>query len=94
MFTTIACILVGIPLGFLLRSKQSIVTAVNKLTMWAIYLLLFMLGIAIGSNDTITSQLDTIGIRAVFISLCCVLGSALAVFLLDTLYLKGQLDEG
>lgn len=93
MLITIACIFIGIPLGLLFRHSKRIVSAVNTLTMWSIYVLLFMLGVTTGSNETIVSQLSTIGVRAACISTLCVLGSATAVFLLDKFYLKGQFDE-
>jgi uncharacterized membrane protein YbjE (DUF340 family) len=90
---TVLCILVGIPLGFLFRNNKLVVDNVNRLTMWSIYTLLFMLGVTTGSNETIVTQLSTIGVQAACISACCVLGSASAVFLLDKFILKGQFDE-
>lgn len=93
MLITVLCILVGIPLGFLLRNIKSVVDTVNRLTMWSIYALLFMLGVTTGSNKTIVNELGTIGVQAACISVCCVLGSACAVLLLDKLVLKGKFDE-
>lgn len=93
MLITVLCILVGIPLGYILRNNKLAVKSVSRLTMWAIYVLLFMLGVTTGSNETIVTQLNIIGIQAVCISACCVLGSACAVFLLDKFILKGQFDE-
>ncbi|WP_066858464.1 LysO family transporter [Halodesulfovibrio spirochaetisodalis] len=93
MLITVLCILIGIPLGFIFRNNKHVVSNVNRLTMWAIYVLLFMLGVTTGSNKTIVSELGTIGVQAACISVFCVLGSACAVFLLDKLFLKGKLDE-
>lgn len=90
---TVLCILIGIPLGFLFRNNTRVVNTVNRLTMWSIYVLLFMLGVTTGSNETIVTQLGTIGVQAACISGLCVLGSACAVFLLDKLFLKGKFDE-
>jgi len=90
---TVLCILIGIPLGFIFRNNTRVVSAVNRLTMWSIYALLFMLGVTTGSNKAIVTQLGTIGVQAACISVLCVLGSACAVFLLDTLFLKGKFDE-
>lgn len=93
MLITVLCILVGIPLGFLFRNNKFVVDNVNRLTMWSIYALLFMLGVTTGSNETIVTQLGTIGVQAACISALSVLGSASAVFLLDKFILKGQFDE-
>ncbi|XPV76331.1 MAG: LysO family transporter [Desulfovibrio sp.] len=93
MLAEVGCILVGIPLGFLLRRNERAVRCVDSLTMWAIYGLLFLLGVSIGSDNNLVSQMETIGLRALVISLSCVLGSAAAVWFLDKFILKGALDE-
>lgn len=93
MFVEVGCIMAGIPLGLALRKKERILSAVDRLTMWAIYGLLFLLGVSLGSDAMLVSQLGTIGLRAVVISLCCVIGSAFATWMLDRFILKGRLDE-
>ncbi|UZP67795.1 lysine exporter LysO family protein [Desulfovibrio mangrovi] len=93
MFIEVGCILAGIPAGYLLRNRQKAVHAVDKLTMWAIYGLLFLLGVSLGSNDDLVSQLGTIGVRALVISLCCLIGSAAATWALERYILRGRLDE-
>ena len=92
MLAEVGCILAGIPLGFLLRRNERAVRSVDTLTMWAIYGLLFLLGVSIGSDNNLISQMETIGFRALVISLCCVIGSAIAVWFLDKFILKGALD--
>jgi len=93
VLTTILCILAGIPIGFLLRNKQTAVKAINRLTMWVIYVLLFALGVTTCANETIVNQLGEIGGRAACISLFSVLGSACAVYLLGKFVMKDQFDE-
>ncbi|MFV0421220.1 LysO family transporter [Oleidesulfovibrio sp.] len=93
MLTAVAFIALGIPIGFALRKNRAVVHAVDKLTMWAIYLLLFLLGISLGTDDNIVSQAGNIGIKAFLISAACVAGSALAAWLLGKVILKGGFDE-
>ena len=93
MLAEIGCIAIGVPIGFALRKNTRAVCIVNRLTMWAIYGLLFLLGLSLGTNATVMSQIDTIGIQALLISICTVTGSACATWLLDRYVLKGCLDE-
>lgn len=92
MFVEVGCILAGIPLGLALRKKEAAVRCVDRATMWAIYGLLFLLGLSLGSNDDLIAQLGSIGIRAMIISLSCLMGSAAAVWALETCILRGRLD--
>ncbi len=93
MFVEVGCIVAGIPVGLAVRRSATIVRAVDRLTMWAIYCLLFLLGAALGSDANLMAQIQSIGLRAAVISVCCLLGSASAVWLLDTFILRGSLDE-
>lgn len=92
MLTEVGCIVAGIPLGFLLRKSEKAFHAVDKLTMWAIYGLLFLLGVSLGADEGLVAQLGTMGGQAVVISLSCVVGSALSCWALDKFILKGGLD--
>ena len=40
-------------------------------------------GLALGADDRLMSQMDTIGARGIFISLCCVAGSLIGARLLE-----------
>ena len=44
---------------------------------------LLLLGLALGADDRLMSQMDTIGARGIFISLCCVAGSLIGARLLE-----------
>lgn len=67
----------GVIVGFLINKSTELIKKVDKLITWAIYLLLFLLGIAVGVNDKIINNLDTIGLSALIISLGAILGSVL-----------------
>jgi uncharacterized membrane protein YbjE (DUF340 family) len=58
------------------------------LTMWAIYLLLFLLGIAIGTNEIIVRNLPTLGLKALLISIGGVVGSVLFASIAYHLWIK------
>ena len=78
-------IFLGIGAGYALRTRtasearlQAIGAWAGRATTWLIWLLLFMLGIEVGSNDQIISALPTLGVEALvlssFATLCsCVL---------------------
>ncbi len=75
MITVIAIMMVGILFGYLIRSKSLLIKINDKLIMYAIYLLLFILGISIGANEIIIKNLPTLGLKALAITLGGVLGS-------------------
>ncbi|PKP39112.1 MAG: DUF340 domain-containing protein, partial [Bacteroidetes bacterium HGW-Bacteroidetes-15] len=56
--------ILGIALGYAIRKHKKIVRIGDSLIMWAIYLLLFLLGVAIGTNETILKNLPTLGAKA------------------------------
>lgn len=82
----------GIFLGFLLRAKQRIVSANETLITYAIYLLLFMMGVSIGSNEQIMNSLSTLGIVALIVSMGAIIGSILTGFLVFKLFFKNDLS--
>ncbi len=80
----------GMLLGFLLRAKQRIVSGNEKLITYAIYLLLFMMGVSIGSNEQIMNSLSTLGIVALIVSMGAIIGSILTGFLVFKLFFKND----
>jgi uncharacterized membrane protein YbjE (DUF340 family) len=93
MLTEVGFIALGIPLGLVLRKREAVVKAVDKLTMWAIYTLLFLLGVSLGTDQNIVSQAAGIGAKALLISTGCVAGSAAAAWCLGRFILRGGFDE-
>jgi len=67
----------GIILGFILRKKKYIIMLFDKLTNLSIYLLLFLLGLSIGSNEIIIKQFGQIGINAILLALAGISGSVI-----------------
>lgn len=75
MFIIIGIMLTGILIGYLLRSKR--LTWIYKIITFLIWLLLFLLGIDVGGNESIMKGLHTLGIEALIITLAAVTGSTL-----------------
>lgn len=66
-------------LGFLLRRRNT--GAVSRIITVLIWLLLFLLGIEVGSNRTIIAHLHTVGAEAVLLSVAATAGSVIAACL-------------
>jgi uncharacterized membrane protein YbjE (DUF340 family) len=77
MITVAAIMFGGILTGYLLRNQKKLIVLNGSLTMWVIYMLLFFLGLSIGSNKSIINHLHTLGFTALVITLAAVAGSLL-----------------
>ena len=85
MFTIIGLMLTGMLLGYLLRKRD--LKKIHPIITLLIWLLLFILGIEVGSNEEIIRGLHTIGYEAVVLTLGGTLGSVIAAWaLLRALY--------
>lgn len=80
MFTIIGIMFSGICFGYFIRNKRKI--WVHKLITVLIWFLLFLLGIEVGGNSEIISNIDNIGIDALTITIAAVLGSAIGAQIL------------
>lgn len=80
MFTIIGLMLTGMLVGYLLR-KQNLRKIHQAITV-LIWLLLFILGIEVGSNEQIIKGLHTIGLEAIALTLGGTLGSVIAAWAL------------
>ena len=78
MLLEIGLIAAGIPAGYVLRRKEKARVAVTRLLTWAVWALLFMLGLALGSDSALLEQLSRLGARAAVISVLSVAGSLVA----------------
>ncbi len=75
-------VVIGYPIGALLRKKNIEFKAVNTVEVITIAFLIFMMGARIGANDEVISSLDTIGLEAFVLVILALIGSTLCVFLL------------
>ena len=80
MFTIIGLMLTGMLLGYLLRKRD--LKKIHQIITLLIWLLLFILGIEVGSNEQIIKGLHTIGLEALIHTLGGTLGSVIAAWAL------------
>ncbi|MCF2581152.1 Membrane protein of uncharacterised function (DUF340) [uncultured Bacteroides sp.] len=73
MFTVILIMFTGIIIGVFTRKYP--LKPINRLITFLIWLLLFILGIEVGGNQEIINGLATLGLEAIIITICAVLGS-------------------
>jgi uncharacterized membrane protein YbjE (DUF340 family) len=72
----------GIVFGRLLRGRRQVISLADRLTTGSIYLLLFVLGLSVGSNEQVLSHIGALGIQAAILALGAIAGSVAAVQLL------------
>ena len=65
----------GTILGLLLRRRRPVLAVADRLTAWAIYLLVFSLGAAVGANPAVLENLGRLGWQAILLCAGGVLGS-------------------
>lgn len=89
MFIVILFIFLGIALGYTIRTRiassacKSAVGAWSaRITTWLIWLLLFLLGIEVGSNQQIIASLPTLGVEALVLSVLATLDSCVMAWVL------------
>jgi hypothetical protein len=73
----------GIALGRLLRGRQGAIGLMDRLTMGSVYILLFVLGLSVGTNQKLLSHIGTLGVQAAILAVGAIAGSVLAVQLLN-----------
>lgn len=78
MLLEVGLIVAGIPAGYVLRRKEKARLVVARLLTWTVWALLFMLGLALGSDSMLLERLSRLGARAAVISLLSVTGCLLA----------------
>ncbi len=77
----------GIAVGYLFR-KEEWPQKIGKPISYTILLLLFLLGISVGANESIMDNLATLGGQALLIALAGTLGSVLAAWGVYRLFFK------
>lgn len=100
MFIVILFIFLGIGIGYAVRTRSTsapLISAVNKwsgkATTWLIWLLLFMLGLEVGSDKHIIASLPTLGVEALLLSVCATVGSCVLAWALWKTAKKGGAEQ-
>lgn len=87
MFTIIGIMFGGVLIGYLLRNIEFL-QQVGKTIFWTICLLLLFLGIAVGLNDNIINNLQSLGLQGLLFAVLTTMGSVFAGWLVDKLYFR------
>lgn len=94
MFTIIGTMFTGVALGYIFRN-MSFIKNTEKTISYTIILLLFVMGVSIGSNEKIIENLGTFGWQAAIIAISATCGSILSAWIVLTMFFKkGESHEG
>ena len=93
MIIAIITIIAGIPFGFLLRSNKIMQVWVGHALNVSVWVLLFLLGVGLGVDDSLMGQLDTLGLQALFISSFATLGTLVGAWLVGKYAFSDSLVE-
>nr|WP_319401607.1 LysO family transporter [uncultured Carboxylicivirga sp.] len=92
-YIVIALFVAGIAVGRQFRDKNKIRKGVDKAVSYAVYLLLFLLGISVGINNDIIQNFSSIGYQALLLTIGAVGGSVLLSTLVYFFFFKKHLDK-
>ncbi len=92
MFSIVATMMTGISLGYLFRHK-SILQNTEKTISMTIFLLLFIMGVTIGSNKELIGNLGNFGWQAAVISVSATCGSVLAAWMVMRFFFRTETQE-
>lgn len=90
MLTVVLIMMAGVVLGYFLRKRKRLAAINDKLITYAIYLLLLLLGISIGSNRTIVANLPVLGVKALVVTIGAMVGSILLALLTYNIFFKNR----
>ncbi len=76
-YIVIALFAIGIGIGWLFREKDNTRKKIDSAVTYAVYLLLFLLGISVGINEDIINNFPRIGYKAFCLTFGAVAGSVL-----------------
>lgn len=77
MISIIATMLLGITVGFILRNNIKSML-INHLIFGVVLLLLFLMGLSIGTDNKLINVLPSLGLQAIIISFFSTFGSIIA----------------
>jgi len=89
MFTVIGFMFGGVAIGYFFR-KVPILQKIGKSISFTILLLLFLLGISVGSNNNIIANLPTLGWQAFLIAFAATTGSVLGGWIVYHFFFKDK----
>lgn len=88
MEAVFVCIALGIGVGVLLRNKTLVLSWIERGTLVAVLVLLFLMGIAIGNNNEVMLELRQVGVIAGLVTLASITGSVAMAWVAYRIWLK------
>ena len=88
MFEVLTIMTIGIIFGFKIKNRTEMVKVIDPMIKIAIYLLLFLLGISVGTNETVIKNIDTLGAQALSLTFGGVTGSVVLSFFTYNFFFK------
>jgi len=88
MAQAILFILAGIAVGFFFKEKEKFLVCFEKISSATIYLLLFLMGLAVGTNATVLNSFPKVGKIAIVLTFGALTGSIVFSFIIDRLFFK------
>ena len=76
----------GMFAGYLFRSRKGVAAAAGRAAIWSLYLLIFLLGISMGTNAAVMRALGTLGIQALVLCAGGIGGSVLVSCLVSRVF--------
>lgn len=90
MILIILFFILGSGLGFLLKRKKRIIRFSESASDYSVYILLFFLGVSVGSSEEIISNIGKYGFLSIILTFGAVLGSLVPAYIYDKFFLKGK----
>lgn len=84
------CISFGMLFGYSQRRNIPLLRIADKASLYAVYGLLFILGLGLGADAELVAQLPVLGGRALAISLCCTAMSVVCLIPVQSFFPTGQ----
>jgi uncharacterized membrane protein YbjE (DUF340 family) len=83
----------GMAVGFILRRRPRVIAGADRLSMWAVFALLFLLGLTTGLDEEIVGNLPKLGIQALVLTIGAVGGSLALGWVLYVWLFRGAEHE-
>ena len=83
----------GVLIGYILRNIRAIPALVSKINIYIIFLLLFVMGLSVGSNTQVIQGLGTLGLLGIAISVVSIAGSVFLSWIVYRHLFKKEDDQ-
>ncbi|PID90794.1 MAG: hypothetical protein CSA97_01125 [Bacteroidetes bacterium] len=88
MVVLIAMMVGGMAVGYLLRRFRQAIKVAGLVSSWAVYMLLFTLGLSIGADRELFDRLPAFGLTATILTIGAMLGSGAMAWLFARFVLR------